>query len=139
MPEREINFISSTWHCGNMSLKSSSNLGKTFLQTWRLYYLIKSTLYALEYIHNRSTKSPSACFGTSWMPFSGSLHSSLSSAFEMVRSVQHSHTHAHVLELQLTHRRSNSHKMLKHIFKLNMCSEEGYYDFTLRTVHAIIK
>jgi hypothetical protein len=49
------------------------------------------------YIHNRCTKSSPTCFGTPWVPSTESLFTSQSSASEMVRSTQHSHTLAQVI------------------------------------------
>jgi len=54
--------------------------------------LIKPTLQLMEYIHNRCTELPATRFSTPWVPCSESLHSSYSTAYEMVRNMQHSHT-----------------------------------------------
>jgi len=36
--------------------------------------LIKATLHALECIHSKCTNTSPTCFGTPWVPSSGSLH-----------------------------------------------------------------
>lgn len=40
-------------------------------QAWRFYHLIKPSLHAVERSHNRRTKSPPTCFGTTWVPSEG--------------------------------------------------------------------
>jgi hypothetical protein len=53
--------------------------------------ILQQTSHALEYIHKKCTKSPT-CFGSPWLPSFESLHGGWSSAFEMVRCLQQSHT-----------------------------------------------
>ena len=50
--------------------------------------LVKPTLCALEYMHNRCTKSPPTCFDTPWVPSTGSAGKSfILGAWELGRAI----------------------------------------------------
>ena len=79
-----------------MFLDTADIYGETVRSISRL---TKPACHALPYINNRRLKSAPTCIDTPWVPSLWSLHCGYSSACEMVRCKQHSHTLENILKL----------------------------------------